>query len=466
MDHRSSTKRPFLKPAALGWVVLCPSLLAGCQSGAQQDLIARELRLQEDQLYAMEDYLTQYQQLVCKYRSENAALRRRLADDYYDEDDKEDELPAPRLRPRDRQPARPGTSIEIRETPGLDGEQPPAREIEIELPDVPPLEGSTSDESPSEPVVNASHTELASEAADGEAPSAAWQETVDNRTLESQNGNEPPPIEASPTSEQPPQIWLRGQVVENEAGGGPRLSVHVDLLDDRGSATELHGTLSLMLLAPDGEGGQQSLARWDFETEELRSAIDSTTGERTMRFYLELPADTPLMEATELWVRALPRDGKKLLAHTRVDLEQPGDFSSPIDLPLPADMQGEPPILAPHTEHAPIVPARIAASVMEGEWTIARPGEPANLPAEEDPSGEWRASSEPIPTVVRASPTAAPRSRAVRLTAHTESVAALQLPPVYKPPTWSPDRSAPAAADKDDRRSAAISRRPAWSATR
>ena len=45
--------------------------------------------MQEDQIYAMQDYMQQYQQLVCQYRSENASLRRQLAeghaDDSYDD---------------------------------------------------------------------------------------------------------------------------------------------------------------------------------------------------------------------------------------------------------------------------------------------------------------------------------------------------------------------------------------------
>lgn len=50
--------------------------VAGCQSNAQYDQVARELRMQEDELYAMEDYVAQYQQLVCKYRNENAGRYR------------------------------------------------------------------------------------------------------------------------------------------------------------------------------------------------------------------------------------------------------------------------------------------------------------------------------------------------------------------------------------------------------
>ena len=38
--------------------------LAGCQSGVERDIVQRELRQQEDQIYAMEDYLAEYQQLL------------------------------------------------------------------------------------------------------------------------------------------------------------------------------------------------------------------------------------------------------------------------------------------------------------------------------------------------------------------------------------------------------------------
>ena len=50
--------------------------IAGCQSNADRDLIARDRRMQEDQMWAMQDYIQQYQQLVCQFRSENASLRR------------------------------------------------------------------------------------------------------------------------------------------------------------------------------------------------------------------------------------------------------------------------------------------------------------------------------------------------------------------------------------------------------
>ena len=94
-------------------------VMVGCRSNDQQDLITRELRMQEDQLYAMEDYISQYQQLVCKYRSENAALRRQMEGDYYEGDVDELPRPGPSVRPSDE---RRGPTFRAPQTPRRSGD--------------------------------------------------------------------------------------------------------------------------------------------------------------------------------------------------------------------------------------------------------------------------------------------------------------------------------------------------------
>ena len=398
-----------------------PLLVAGCQSNAQQDLVARELRMQEDQIYAMEDYLSQYQQLVCKYRSENAALRRRLADEYYDGE----EVPTPRTAPPTR-----------RDGPSPD--EPAAQPNGLDLPDVPPLEGGASNEPKP----------------DGEAALAAGQTDVAPRAMHELLEDSPPVVSIAPAHHgaAPHQVWLHGEIVANDAGGGPRLAVDVEPLDAAGRCIPFAGQLSLMLLATQADGGEQSLARWDFTPEDATSAVDSAAGEHAMRFYLELPPDTPVGEATQIWVRLVSSDGDKVLAYTEIQLDRPGQFASHLDRPAATD-----------------IPARIVSRVIEGDWTIARPGEPANLPtADEESSGGWRTSSEPIPVVVQASATAEAVSGPVQQAFHTEA-ATKPAPPVYKPPTWSPERH-PTAASSDAverqtvRRS--VASRPSWSSTR
>src|ERR1044072_4982447 len=77
LHYRSQTTRSNrAKKAWRTWAALAWLFMSGSQSNAERDLVARDRRLQEDQLYAMQDYISQYQQLVCRIRSENASLRR------------------------------------------------------------------------------------------------------------------------------------------------------------------------------------------------------------------------------------------------------------------------------------------------------------------------------------------------------------------------------------------------------
>jgi hypothetical protein len=458
---------------ALGWAAVWP-FAAGCQSGAQQDLVARELRLQEDKIYAMEDYLTQYQQLVCKYRSENAALRQRLAEDYYDGDN----LPEPQKAPRagsERTTPHSGTSIENRETPGGEGERPPSREIEIEMPDVPPLEGATSSESGSTEVVAAAHYEApeldyGGTASPGGKPvqkvpgKARVQAIIDpSRTSESQDAQDRPSTPASNSA-----LRLHGEVVASNLGAGPRLVVNVESTDETQTAAAFDGDVSLMLLVNHGANGDETLARWDFGREDVQAAKEAAAKPEAMQFFLELPADTPIVDSTELWIRFLGHNTSKLLAHANVNLAIPGVFASAQSSEAQV-ADAAPPASEAAEENVTSIPARIAASIVEGEWSIARPGEPANLPSpEERLNGGWRTSSEPIAVVAQASAVAAPARPVVQQASHVEDLAEAKPTPTYKQPTWSPDRPGKSAAkaNRGASRDAALSQQPAWSATR
>lgn len=66
-----------LSPLAPCLLALC--LLAGCHGGPQTDIIERELRWQEDQIYALEDYVMEYQAKVRRLREENEMLAGALA---------------------------------------------------------------------------------------------------------------------------------------------------------------------------------------------------------------------------------------------------------------------------------------------------------------------------------------------------------------------------------------------------
>lgn len=132
---------------------LAMCLLVGCHGGTQTDIIERELRWQENQIYALEDYLMEYQAKVRRLREENDTLAQSLAECEDDGARRSSrgadgrERTAPRtLRSRPPSdvedlptPAPTGFPLfEDREPPGEDAADVP----EVTAPDLPPEEQS------------------------------------------------------------------------------------------------------------------------------------------------------------------------------------------------------------------------------------------------------------------------------------------------------------------------------------
>jgi hypothetical protein len=456
---------------ALGFAFALAAM-AGCQNNSERDLIARDRRMQEDQIYALQDYVNQYQQLLCRYRTENNALRQQMSQGYIVEPQPSDRRmtpdtsrirnggPAPNVSPRFQEPR----------TPSDERPSQPATQPEIDVPDVPPLKSTTSSEVESPDasqvqlseadshdvatprVLTAAHEEpaprtpVADEAATPEAsaPAAAPAE----------------PIVNSPSAPHPPasDILLSGEVVANEDGGGPRLVVDVEPFDFAGRVESFTGSLSLMLLARDGDGRPHNLGRWNYNASQVRDAINPQANEPTMRFFIELPTDSPVVGPTELWVRMVSPDGARRLAHAKIELSQPGVFSSRANKLWAAE---EAVVAASYSAATP--PATdVAAVTNEGGWSVAEPGKPANLPAgllDESGGGRWRASSEPMPAIIATSTPAPPSGEMNNPLRPIERspVSATTEPPA-KRPAWAPDReSGP---------SRRVGTRPSWSATR
>ena len=170
--------------------------LPAAKATPQYDLVARELRMQEDQLYAMEDYLDQYQQLVCKYRSENAALRRQLAENGVDAGN--DRAAARERTPRT--PERPADRIDRERRDRT--EQPPP---DIESPEMPPLEDD--DVQRRRLGTDPARTHGESTAAAGESHDGCRQ-SVDARRSHSNRCRSQRPSSSD--------VWLHGEVVANE----------------------------------------------------------------------------------------------------------------------------------------------------------------------------------------------------------------------------------------------------------
>jgi hypothetical protein len=439
------------RPTLAALVVLC---IAGCQSNAERDLVARDRRMQEDQMWAMQDYIQQYQQLVCRFRSENASLRRQLNEEHASVPAEREPQPMPRTQPN-RPATKNGPQFDNSRSPSI--EQRPAPNPNIEMPDVPPLKQGTSiddghthksfaiDENGPPNQDRYAQTASYVSPAFGEAASAAGQPADDARPTNGATDI------ARTSSEASPDILLSGEVVANDNGGGPRLVIDIETLEHSGHIARFNGNISLALLSSDGDV-QHKLARWDFGPDEVRSAVDTTASEPTMRFHIELPADTKVDAATQLWARLAPTSGGKLLSHAKLDLTKPGVFSSRTD----KIWASEESVIAASYEETPSKVAEIAPVMNEGAWATAKPGKPAILPPEtEQTSGGWKAASGPIPAVVaNTMPPAPTRSDPPK---QTESSPAQVAPAETAPkPSWSPERQGKSS----------LVARPSWSATR
>ena len=216
----------------------------------------------------------------------------------------------------------------------------------------------------------------------------------------------------------------------------------------------------LMLMAPGPDGGRQSLGRWDFGPENVRAAVvNPKSSPQTLRFFVELPADSRVDTSSELWVRVLPRNGMKLLAHAPVDLTTPGTFTSNPAATPPTS--GESVVAASYSEDVTPAENAVSSTINEGKWVTAEPGKPANLPTESADGTEgngWRASSEPMPAVVATSVAAPPK--ATEEPTRTEPVvdAKPRVDAPLKRPGW--------ASDRPGKSSGRTATRPSWSATR
>ena len=445
---------------------LFSTAVAGCQNNAANDLIARDRRMQEDQIYALQDYVKQYQQLVCRYRSENANLRRQLTDGYPVQPSPADELQA---MPRNHENSviRPTPQFQTPQTPAARERstapepQPLSPPPAIETPDVPPLKTTSNDDA------EAATEEIADAASpvsiEPQVLPVSYEEPVTGAVASTTDATEAindthSPIEQT-SAPQTDEVLLSGEVVANESGG-PRLMIDVTPNLPSGGADVTNGTISLMLMAPGPDGGRQNLGRWDFGPENVRAAVvDPNSSPQTLRFFVELPAGSHVDTSSELWARLLPRTGMKLLAHAPVDLTTPGTFTSNPAAMLSASSESV--IAASYSEDITPLENAVSSTINEGKWVTAEPGKPANLPMEStDAAGGngWRASSEPMPAVVANSVATPPKAaeESPRPEPVVEAKPRVEAP--LKRPGWASDRPG-----KSPGRTAT---RPSWSATR
>jgi len=412
---------------ALARLSICASFvvaasLVGCRSGAERDIVQRELRQQEDQIYALEDYLQEYQQLLCEARAENASLKRQMVQGQFRDGsptgsrDETDALPLP----PSSSPAPPAESSPTEPTTA-----PSVPSLDLSTPEVPPLDSSSANE-----------------------PEQIADHAVEQVSAEIEVEAETEVAELEVVAAPPTAVVLRGEVQVDDADAeepaGPRVLLAVEPVNDDGECVSFNGKLSVLVLDPAAPEKQRQLARWDMAGDDLANMASEAGGGYELP--LQLPAESPTSRPLELWVRLLPEDGEKLLGRTTMDLSRAGRFAT-------AEVQSEKkPTKQPTIHRAEAAMAQVPAAapsrprlrildtnVEQSGWQIAKPGEiVGRAAATSTATSEWKIATRPIPEMDSAryamstSATVSPRT-AVSKNAHNADAAA---------PSWTPNRPA------------------------
>ncbi len=292
--------------------------MAGCRNQAsQREAYIRDLRLHEDRIYELQDYMTEYQELLCEQRKENAKLRKQLAEQGGTEDKREvsdaaaadeDDPGESSLLDRAR---RSGGGADA-DLPAIDlGEPEDLPEIDIDAPDVDgdleqvPIgdlgELSRADRS--------QHTQLAS------ANIGSVRDDIRSAVFD------PPP---RPT-ERADSCAMYTEQMPIEPGSGDHgttlgLMAIVEPLTTDGSAGYFTGELSLMLVDPLASDDEWEISRWDYAPEEVETAWRDHS-RRVLDLPLAAPPGTPLGRPLELWIRMIPtQQDRKILCSTAITL--------------------------------------------------------------------------------------------------------------------------------------------------
>ena len=352
--------------------------LVGCNSGRQlqADLYTRELRLQEDEIYRLEDCLEEYQAIIRSLRQENQELKqggepvqRPKAEPLEDATEPGEEkslLDSFEWSP-DRPDSQPSSAPDPPQAESLPDVESPAVELpSIDLGD--PAEAPSFDIPTSEPTLTPPPT------SDGvaptiEVPGAGGLLTPPAESLPAETlpapltgplttpeplseapRYEPAPLgvmEAAPMPDLAPvaselplddqQIepassfasiledptanqLLLVEALELTAHAGPReqtgeatLVALVTPTDAAGQPTLFQGEAALMLRDATKPAGQATLVRWDFTASEVASAWRGYEHDPKLDFALVLPTGLPTDAPLELWVRLIDTLGHKHL---------------------------------------------------------------------------------------------------------------------------------------------------------
>lgn len=374
--------------------ILCSWCLAtaGCRSNQNIQLLERELRIQEDSLYAMEDLIDEYESKLETVRRENAALRGELNEDG-------DRPSTPTEAPPRRRPSRGRPSAEDQEPNGL---APP----KIELPSgLDPLSrrrrqnrSPAEDDEPA--LIPANGDQLTAEQLNGDSVAVEITET-DNTRVKRIRLNR----------------LLTGGYNSDGENGDEGITAVIEPRDANDQLIAVAAPIAVVVLDPAIDDEAARVARWDFSADEVAKAYRKTPlGEG---FCLEMPwsAIPPRHGRLKMFVRYTTSDGRKLEA------------SKPIDIELAGRVARNWTTAEPPTE----LTSRPQPSTSWRSKPRAAEPQPAEQPPAEQPPTEQPPTEQPPAQ-------RPPAEQPIRTAALPSAPPAADTPSRIMRPVWSPNR--------------------------
>jgi hypothetical protein len=300
----------------------------------QTDLYQRELRLQEDEIYRLEDYIEEYQGIISGYRCEIDELKRELASS---QSDRAASPTRPRpesvqLSPRTKEessllttpeptdfdssssePLPPGTDTPAEEAPafkpGRSSEDVPAIES---LDEAPAFEGAAIDDRRASQIAATPREPALLQPISATLPANQLRDETPPNPYPNAVAAQLPVVEPAPETIGDPSLHVIAEATEDTA----TISVIVEA-NESDALRRFNGTVSVMLTDPtEQEGVSKRIARWDFTEAEVRDAMQSDTA--GLRLTIALPTETPTDRPLRLWVRMVDRSGQRKLQATSV----------------------------------------------------------------------------------------------------------------------------------------------------
>ncbi len=348
---------------------------SGCRttSDNQIDLLERELRVQEDYIYELEDYVVEYSEKLRTCRSCSPPQTAAYSQEVYEPE--LESAPKRSKKSKRRQTVKEKSVLEPVEEPEIDpvvetvveteeddlplpADREQAPEIspeDIEVPDSLEfdLEDPVGSLEEAQPLQQVAAMELGYEPSDDgllfipdPVNFDSQEEFRDESLVEDLFADEQ--VEA--TAALVDRVAERLEVMHLFRSEGDDLSPRnrspqnlltvVEALDANGEPVDLDGEISLMVMTTKeaNDAAPKRLKRWNFTAEETAAAWQSS--DLGDGLHLELPLENLELPAAplELWVRLVTTDGRKLLTQLPFETSQLSDISTDMPQPLPVGL--------------------------------------------------------------------------------------------------------------------------------